>query len=85
MFTPPFYGPKVNECNGDVTTVQERRVFQPDELVDDSGFSRRYCLTARLAHRKFLVVGLKVLDCLHSAASAQTLLSDMHAGEIRVI
>lgn len=73
------------ECNGDVTTVEERRVFQPDELVHDRGFRSPYGLTARLAHRKFLVVGLKVLDRLHSAASAQTRLSDMHAGEIRVI
>ena len=74
-----------SEHYGDVTTVAERRDFQPDELVHHSGFRRRYGLTACLAHRKFLVVGLKVLDSLHSAALAQTLLSDMHAGEIRVI
>lgn len=60
-------------------------MFQLDELVHDGGFRRCYCLTAGLAHRKFLVGRLKVLNGLHSAASAQTLLSDMHAGEIRVI
>lgn len=60
-------------------------MFQPDALVHDSSFRRRYRLTAFLAYRKFLVVGLEVLDGLHSAASAQTLLSDMHTGEIRVI